>query len=171
MNSAEFLSEIVVPNLEALTERPSDTRLAINAIMAADAFFGINFEEQKNAGTNADIGDEKYRESVARKSQCYRVLRDAAAAIKHGELDKKRKKIRLVRSANQTKKQETIWNDDAKWNDAEKWADKAVIVETEIGERVRVDTLVKEVVRVAEEEINHTGRTPARLADILSVLN
>jgi hypothetical protein len=104
------------------------------------------------------------------KSQCYAVLRDAAAAIKHGRLDKG-KKLRVVRKAHQTKARETVWNDDATWSDKEIWADSAVIIETESGERVRADRLVKEVALVAEEELKPTGRTPARLADILSVLD
>jgi hypothetical protein len=80
-------------------------------------------------------------------------------AIKHGAL--KGKKVRLVRTAGQVQKRETAWDDNAVWDDSP-WSDEAVMIETNRGDRVRVDKLVEEVLLVAEEELNPTGRTPPR---------
>jgi hypothetical protein len=96
------------------------------------------------------------------------LLRDAAAAIKHARLFRD-KKFRVVRRAEQTQMQQSMWND-ASWDDDEVWADDIAIVETEAGDRVRVSALARELLKVAEEEIKPTGRVPASLRDICSVL-
>lgn len=170
MNASDFLAQVVEPNSNDLSESPDDIRTAVNAILSADVFFGVVFEEKRNAGKSSYSGDEKYRDAVAAKSECYRALRDTAAALKHGRLDRGNKP-RVVRSAAQTGTRETKWNDDGKWNNEEVWADEAVIIEMDDGRRVRADRLVKEVILIAQEELNPTGRAPASLADIASVLS
>jgi hypothetical protein len=165
----EFLTKVVAVSAAALSDSPDDERLAINAILTADAFFGIFFHEQHSAGKSAHKGDDEYRDVVANKSECYRVLRDAAFAIKHGNLT--RPKLRLVRRSDQVQKRETKWDDNAGWDDDSPWSDEAVMIETETGERVRVDKLVEEVLLVAKEEIEPSGRAPATLVQIRSILN
>jgi len=160
---SEFLAEVVAVNSAALSQMPDDVRLGVNAILTADAFFGILFDQQQSGGKSTHTKDDQYRDSVASRSECYRVLRDTAFAIKHGEL--KGKKVRLVRTAGQVQRRETRWDDNGVWDESP-WSDEAVMIETVSGDRVRVDKLVEEVLLVAEEELSPAGRPPATLAQI-----
>jgi hypothetical protein len=103
MAPAEFLAEVAHPNMvEALTA-PDDLRAIINAILALDALAGIIYAHGLAHGF-PDIAcyerDDAYREALAGISHSFRVLRDAAASIKHGQLSDPRKRgaARLLRS-------------------------------------------------------------------------
>jgi hypothetical protein len=172
MNASQFLAEIVGPNCGALSDSPGDVRLAVNAILTADAFFGIYFAEQQQNDFKVSCrgDDDKYRDAVAGKSPCYAVLRDTALAIMHGQLSKGTK-TRVVRNRKQIDRCDTHWSDDARWDDSAVWVDEAVIIETESGTRVRVDKLINEILLVAGEELTPTGRNPAKLEDISSILS
>jgi hypothetical protein len=80
-------------------------RLAINAFLTADAFFGILHAElrSKNEAAVADLAkDDEYRDDLAGRSRNYRILRDVAFSIKHGELKRKKPlQPRLVKNVRQ----------------------------------------------------------------------
>lgn len=101
MTPANFLDEIAQPNMQAALERPDDLRAIVNAILALDALAGILHAAFVKAGipTATPDKDDEYRDALADLSPSFRVLRDAAACLKHGELSRKRKKRRLVRAS------------------------------------------------------------------------
>lgn len=84
-----FLDEIVVPNLEAMQDRPGDVRLVINAILVTDALVGILHAALREAGhpaASATPNDEDFRECLAERCPGYSAVRDTAASLKHGAL-------------------------------------------------------------------------------------
>lgn len=99
MTPADFLGRVARPNMMQALKRSGDVRAIVNAILTLDALAGVLYEHGKAEGV-ADIAryktDDKYRDALAEVSHSYRVLRDAAAAIKHGGLDRERAKVRLL---------------------------------------------------------------------------
>jgi hypothetical protein len=105
MTPRAFFESVVKPNAHALFEDFVDERLAINAICSLDAFFGQLYTElvRRNDPSIARFdSDDKYRDDLASRFPPYWIIRDTSAAIKHGEL--KRKKARLVKSSDQITK-------------------------------------------------------------------
>lgn len=102
MNPETFLAEVAQPNMQTALEEPDDLRAIVNAILTLDAFAGIIHSTGVSASNPAMVAhgsDDLYRDALAGVSRSFRVLRDAAASIKHGALDPKRKKVRLVRGS------------------------------------------------------------------------
>ena len=100
MTPREFFDNIAEENARLAIAARHDLRLAINAIMTIDAFFGIlhaTLYEKGVAGVPRD--DDKWKEKLALQSNEYRLLRDAAFALKHGNLS--RATPRLVKRPNQ----------------------------------------------------------------------
>lgn len=87
----------------AALDDPDDMQAIVNAILTIDGLAGMLHAHGKAAGTPGIVehaGDEAYREALAHISRSYRVLRDAAASLKHGELTHPRRNAlaRLLRS-------------------------------------------------------------------------
>lgn len=108
MTPAEFFETVTRPNLKMAIEEDDDYRLVVNAILTADAFYGILFEHLKDAGhpvietvsfNGSSRTDSDFKEHFAQQSAEWSIVRDAAYATKHGRLSDTRKKVRLVRSA------------------------------------------------------------------------
>ncbi|MGM4917479.1 hypothetical protein [Tardiphaga sp. 813_E8_N1_3] len=100
MKSEDFLKEVVAPNILTIIHHIDDYRAAVNSILTLDAYFGIRFVELKSASHPFVAGfdrDDAYRDELSKRSGAYRVLRDAAAALKHGELEGR--KARLLKSS------------------------------------------------------------------------
>jgi hypothetical protein len=84
-----FLDSVVKPNADELSKRNNDVRLAVNAMLTLDAFFGILYADLRARNEPAVAGfqrDHQYRDDLASHSRDYQILRDAAFSIKHGEL-------------------------------------------------------------------------------------
>jgi hypothetical protein len=96
---SEYFEEVPATNSKAAMADPGDLRLAINAIMTLDGFFGTLHTELFKTGVVTDESDDKWKETLARSCHHYRVLRDAAYALKHGTLT--HPKRRLVRRFDQ----------------------------------------------------------------------
>jgi hypothetical protein len=95
----EFFRVIVDPNLQKFYADEGDLRLGVNSILTLDALVGVLHQEnRRKSGAGPDDKDEKFREDLATKSDTYRIVRDAAAAVKHGALirPKQRPKQRMV---------------------------------------------------------------------------
>lgn len=94
MTPGEFRDAVAHPNMVAALSDPGDVRAIVNAVLSLDALAGIIHAHGKASGV-AGIADhktdDKYRDMLAGVSHSYRVLRDAAAALKHGILDQGRK--------------------------------------------------------------------------------
>lgn len=95
MTPAGFFERVVRPNMVEALEQRGDVRAIVNAILTLDALAGVLYEHGKAEGATYK-SDDKYRDALAEVSHSYRVLRDAAAAIKHGGLDRERTKVRLL---------------------------------------------------------------------------
>ncbi|MCJ2093112.1 hypothetical protein MKK67_11475 [Methylobacterium sp. J-072] len=100
MTPEAFLAEVAHPNMVAALTDPDDMRAIVNAILSLDTLAGILHATGVEAGDHRMSGlatDDTFRDMLAGVSDSYRVLRDAAASLKHGAL--KHKKARLVRRA------------------------------------------------------------------------
>lgn len=99
MTPAEFHDEVAQPNMEHALRHPDNLRALVNAVLSLDALAGIVHAHGRAAGVLAMAkheADDRYRDDLAAVSRSYRVLRDLAAALKHGALESK--KARIVRS-------------------------------------------------------------------------
>ena len=102
MTPETFFVEVAQPNTAAAINGPDDMRAIVNAILSLDALVGMIHAHGRTADRR-DIAehasDDGYREALAHVSPSYRVLRDAAASLKHGELTHPRRKAlaRLLR--------------------------------------------------------------------------
>ncbi len=94
-----FFESVVKPNAAELSKRNNDMRLAVNAMLTLDAFFGILYAQLR--ARNQPMGfakDDQYRDHLASSSRDY----ESSAmhfSIKHGELTGK--KARLVQNVSQ----------------------------------------------------------------------
>jgi hypothetical protein len=96
MRLLDYFNEVAAENASLATSYPGDLRLAINAIMTLDGFFGSLHAELIQAGKITEPErDDDWKEIVAQQDNMYRVLRDTAYGLKHGNLTGK--KPRLVR--------------------------------------------------------------------------
>ena len=93
----EFLRDVAAPNVHELGNNIGDLRMAVNAISTLDALVGVIHAERHRHGLESS-DDGAFRDKLAAKHRGYALLRDAAFALKHGEL---RGKARLVQRADQ----------------------------------------------------------------------
>jgi hypothetical protein len=99
MTPEDFLDQVVTTNVVKSGENRGSLRHAVNAILSLDAFAGILFADVQLKGRAPCRDDIEFREMLAVESLEFRLVRDAAFALKHGELVGK--SPRLVREAKQ----------------------------------------------------------------------
>jgi hypothetical protein len=99
MTPDDFLDIVVTRNVVHLGEVRGSYRRAVNALLTLDAFAGILFAHLKGLNVAPTSDDLEFRDLLARESYNFKIVRDAAFALKHGELTGRR--ARLVRKANQ----------------------------------------------------------------------
>jgi hypothetical protein len=95
---ADFFKDIVTPNVDALGDDVGDLRHAVNAIISLDALAGIIHADLHSRGQET-VSDSAFRDKLAKQHLEYSIVRDAAFALKHGEL--RNTKPRLVQRAEQ----------------------------------------------------------------------
>ena len=98
----EFFRVIVDPNLQEFYASEGDLRLGVNSLLTLDALVGVLHQEncrKSGAGPKGKVRgqDEEFRETLAGRSDAYRIVRDTAAAVKHGILTRRTLQPRLVR--------------------------------------------------------------------------
>jgi hypothetical protein len=92
----EFFRVIVDPNLREFYADEGDLRLGVNSILTLDALVGVLHQEnRRKSGADPNDKDEKFRDDLATKSDAYRIVRDAAAAVKHGALIRPKQRMVL----------------------------------------------------------------------------
>jgi hypothetical protein len=124
MTPQQFYKDVAELNVAEFRRSPNDIRLACNAVMSIDAFLGLHW-----AATNpGQRGDDAYKETVARNSECYRAVRDLAYALKHGELTGS--SPRLVRTVSEVSTADRIMRDHHIWSDSDILTDFIVVVQT-----------------------------------------
>ncbi len=102
-----FYDVVVVPNVDAQHQDTSSYRHAFNAIASLDDYVGIwALELLRSRKTSSK--EEAFRDFVASRCEEYRILRDMAYSLKHGELTGG--KARLVKEAERLHKQGPAFN-------------------------------------------------------------
>jgi hypothetical protein len=96
----QFFDEVAEPNVRSAMAARGDLRQAINAAMTLDALFGILHAELHRASIVTLRRDDDWKEELAGQSGDYRLLRDLAYALKHGQLNLGNKP-RIVRRSDQ----------------------------------------------------------------------
>jgi hypothetical protein len=96
----EFFRVIVDPNLQEFYANEGDLRLGVNSILTLDALVGVLHQEncrKTGAGPKDKVReeDEQFRDTLAASSDTYQIVRDAAAAVKHGILTRPKKRMVL----------------------------------------------------------------------------
>jgi hypothetical protein len=105
MTPRQFFDEVAEPNAQLAIADRSNLRHAVNAIMTLDAVFGILHAALPQATRKREAvpeRDNEWKNQLAGENQDYRLLRDTAFTIKHGELTEL-KKPRLIRRADQVR--------------------------------------------------------------------
>ena len=98
MTPADFFKDVATANVDALASDVGNLRLAVNAILSLDALAGIVHSDLHSKGQET-ADDAAFRDRLAAQHLEYGIVRDAAFALKHGEL--RGKKPRLVQRAEQ----------------------------------------------------------------------
>jgi hypothetical protein len=98
LTSRDFHDQILVANIVAQHEQTHSLRHAVNAIASLDYYVGLWSHDLKATG-RVKLDEEPFRGRLAERSLAYRILRDMAYSLKHGELTGT--KPRLVKRAEQ----------------------------------------------------------------------
>lgn len=110
MKPSVFFEAVVRPNIEAVEDRPADLLAVVNAVLTLDALVGILFAHLRVVGHPAAAslkGDDAFRDQIADRCPGYAAIRDTAAALKHGRLDRG-KKARVIRTPDQIQTTENV---------------------------------------------------------------
>jgi hypothetical protein len=99
MTPGDFLDIVATKNVVHLSEVRGSYRRAVNAILTLDAFAGILFAYLKDLNVAPTSDDLEFRDLLAGESYNFKLVRDAAFALRHRDLTRTR--ARLVRKANQ----------------------------------------------------------------------
>ena len=151
MTPSEFFDDVAEKNALSAIDAPGDLRQAINAIMTLDAFFGILHAALYAKGKLNESRDDGWKEKLAQKNDDYRLLRDAAYALKHGEL--KQPKPRLVRRPDQLFKMPGAFQPDAFQRGA--FQMEQVWIETDVTDH-RADEVISSVAQFARAQLSET---------------
>ncbi|MCA1436423.1 hypothetical protein I6F33_26105 [Bradyrhizobium sp. BRP20] len=93
MKPEYFLSVVVGRNIDLLREKPGRLATAVNILLTLDAFVGILHAALVAAGVSVPDKDDEFRDVLAAQNEDYRIVRDAAFAIKHGQLTGRKSRI------------------------------------------------------------------------------
>jgi hypothetical protein len=165
MTGLEFLRHIVEPNWLDLRDHPADLRRAINAILSCDAAVGAYAVEigKRHKDLRDEIGDI---------SRPYGSVRDAAFALKHGDLTS----VRIVQVAKDIHSCDLAWNDEGSWRDDQQWNDRAVVVMIKGKGRIPTDPkrvlaapLVEESIKVLRSFFSGETRQPRTLGHLMNL--
>jgi hypothetical protein len=149
-----FFDQIAQEDASAAIAHPNDVRLALHAVTMLDAFFGILHASLYQSRVIQEQDDSKWKELLAQENKYYRVLRDCAYALRHGELC--RKKPRLVRRPDQIVSKGGAFQSNAFQSNGFQM-DK-VWIETEEGD-YRADVVIKNVLEIARQSLLKYGFT------------
>jgi hypothetical protein len=86
MTPTDFLDNVVTRNVVHLGEARGSMRRAVNALLTLDAFARILFAHLESLGRSQWADDSKFREFLAEECPEFRIVRDAAFALKRGAL-------------------------------------------------------------------------------------
>lgn len=98
MDAVRFFNEVARPNIAAAVIDQHDYRLAINAVFAVDATYGILFHQLSETHhtylsevpasmPKRGVSDSDLKNHIAKSCPAFEMIRDAAYATKHGRLN------------------------------------------------------------------------------------
>jgi hypothetical protein len=146
MSLQEYFDQVAGENAKQAIDEPGDVRLAINAILTPDGFFGTLHAQLLDIGVIQERGDGTWKETVAEGSKSFRVLRDTANALKHGVLT--HSKPRVVTRSEQIEAVPAGF--DWATYDRDAFDTEQVWIEG-IDTDYRADEVIKDVVALADE--------------------
>jgi hypothetical protein len=111
MMPVDFLDNVVRRNVVHLGEARGSVRRAVNALLTLDAFAGILFAHLESLARLRWANDPKFREFLSEECPEFRIVRDAAFALKHGALTDPKKQPRFVRKADQVASGSVAWDE------------------------------------------------------------
>lgn len=161
MTPGEFVKAIVEPNIHEFLGAQTDIRRAINAIHSIDDLVGqIHVWAKANApGAMAASDDDHYRDHLSNDEE-FRALRDMAAALKHGELDKPKKTVpRLIIRSVDLKARQRAFDISAFQANAFQTDSKAAWVDLKDGREFSVSHLLGRSLWLLEQEMISLGCT------------
>ncbi|MBV9858577.1 MAG: hypothetical protein JO038_00510 [Alphaproteobacteria bacterium] len=89
MTPVDFLEKVVRPNAADARRDPNSLRMASNALLSLDALAGMVFwylHDRGDANVTRYNDDSAFKAELAKYSMDFRIIRDAAFALKHGRL-------------------------------------------------------------------------------------
>jgi hypothetical protein len=111
MMPVDFLDNVVTRNVVHLGEARGSMRRAVNALLTLDAFAGILLAHLESLGRLRWANDSKFREFLAEECPEFRMVRDAAFALKDGALTDPKKQPRFVKKADQVVSDSPAWDE------------------------------------------------------------
>ena len=147
MRARDFLEVVVQPNMQLALEEPQDWRHAVNAVLTIDALIGVIFAEcqASEALKLPEPTDDRYRDRLAQECASYRIVRDLAASIKHGELT--RGKARLVKRPSQVM---PVTNQVGLFQTGDRLGGSVLIIALSAGGARRASNVIAESYRMAK---------------------
>lgn len=153
MIAREFLTAVVLPNIEALKRNRSDLRQAYNAIHSVDALAAHIYWEGGADAFGLGDDDTHYRRNLAAGSDVFKLLRDAAKAAKH---------VRLVRgirtiSSSQQVSARVLGYGRPPYGQGVFGGSTRIVITTDTGEQRLVEAVVGGALAVLEAEMKRLG--------------
>jgi hypothetical protein len=111
MMPVDFLDNVVTRNVVHLGEARGSMRRAVNALLTLDAFAGVLFAHLESLGRLRWANDSKFREFLSEECPEFRIVRDAAFALKDGALTDPKKQPRFVKKADQVVSDSGAWDE------------------------------------------------------------
>jgi hypothetical protein len=154
MSVRTFFENVARPNAQQAILSRDDDRLATNAILSLDAFFGQLYVELQSRGAVREPDDHKFRDTMAAMNPDYELLRDASFSIKHGKLTGRR--ARLISSADQVASR-GITLGDGFFLGHDVLGGGAVFIEHDNGTSTRAEFVISRVLSFCEAQLIGNG--------------
>ena len=151
MTPMEYFTDVVEPNLAALTADYGSIRHSLNAVYAVDALAAHVFYASKGAAPGAD--DILYRAELAKRFPEFALLRDIAKAVKH---------VRLIRGSPQTSRGDAVearalGYGEAVYGDGRWDGPPQTVIPLDSGGVRVVETVAKNALKVLKDEMAKYG--------------
>jgi hypothetical protein len=153
MTPRQYFDEVAEENARLAIADRGDLRRSINAILTLDALFGILHAALYKAGVVSEPNDDGWKEQKAQQSAEYRLLRDTAYALKHGQLNRGKTR-RIVRRPDQLFTMPGAFDSAA--FDPEAFESEQVWIETEMTDYA-ANEIIEKVAEFARLELTKHG--------------
>lgn len=153
MTPREFLEQVVRPNLADLEADFGDVRKAFNALHSVDALAAQIFHGGGGKAAGLGKSDTAFREQLANENEDFRLVRDAAKAVKHGKLEQGSPEIS---SAKDIASKSLGWGQ-VRWGEGRWGGPPQVVVTTKGGGSRVLETLLTNAIIFLESKMTALG--------------